>query len=378
MRFAIIASDLGYLVRFRSNLLAHIQGLGHEVIALCPDGQASDREALERLGVRMRPVSMARSSISPVSDAATRLALRRELGATRPDMVLAYTMKPIVFGLPAAARRGVTRRSALITGLGRMFMGHGPAGVLRREAACTLYRRALRGADAVMFQNAEDAALFASRKVLDPVTRVTVVRGSGVDLDEYPALPLPALPHFLMTARIMREKGILEFIQACRFVRRERPHVRCTLAGYFDGSPDPELAREVARAQHDGVIRFAGRVADVRPLLRECSVFVLPSHREGLSRAILEAVASGRAVITTDAPGCRDAVRTGPGGTGLTVPVGSGTALAEAMLAMVDRPSEVASMAVRARCLAEREFDVRSVNSAMAVALGLDVGRGMP
>ncbi len=378
MRFVIIASDLGYLVRFRSNFLTHIQGLGHEAIALCPDGRASDREALEMLGVRMRPVPMERNSVSPVSDAGTRRALLHELRAARPDMVLAYTMKPIVFGLPAAARCGVPRRSALITGLGRMFMGHGPAGLMRRELACALYRRALRGADVVMFQNAEDAALFASKRILDPATRVSVVRGSGVDLDEYPALPLPQLPHFLMIARIMREKGIPEFLQACRVVRRERPDVRCTLAGYFDGSPDPELAQEVARAQHEGVIRFAGRVPDVRPLLRECSVFVLPSHREGMSRSILEAMASGRAVITTDVPGCRDAVRTGPDGTGVTVPVGSGTELAAAMLAMADHPSEVASMAIRARCLAEREFDVRSVSRDMASALGLDVGQGTP
>jgi glycosyltransferase involved in cell wall biosynthesis len=369
IRVAIVGSDLDYLVRFRLRLLAEIVSKGHEVHAIVPSGSEPQRAMLSRIGVRLTAIDMARNTIAPLSDMRCYRALCMTFASLRPNMVLAYTMKPIVYGLAAAASVGIPRRYALVTGLGRMFTSAGPAGRAKHAAASSLYRHALRSAEAVVFQNEDDRRMFLANRIVAPCSRTCVVNGSGVDVEAFEQMQVPSIPSFLMVARLIRQKGVSEYLQACRIVRRTLPAAKMVLAGYFDGKPDEGLRRELERAVSDGSVHFAGRVSDVRPLLRACSVFVLPSYREGLSRSILEAMSSGRAIITSDAPGCRETVRQHPQANGILVPVGSAERLAEAMTSIVSDQSRLASMGAQSRRFAESEFDVRLVNAQMLKVL---------
>jgi glycosyltransferase involved in cell wall biosynthesis len=363
----MVVGTARFLPSFRGAFLSAVAAAGHEVHVFAPPDAAA-RDWLEARGMHFHEIALSRASLRPLEDARFVPTLARRLRAVHADVLLAYHIKPVVFGVPAARLAGIPRRYAMITGLGFAFTE--AAGARRRlvnAAARGLYGMSLRMVDGVVFQNEDDREAFA-RLGLTGKTPVHIVR-SGVELDRYAATGLPAAPHFLMIARLLRDKGVGEYIAAARIVRARRPDVRFTLIGAADPNPSAFPIAEIEQAVAEGVIAHHPFVEDVRPAIAAASAFVLPSYREGTSRAALEALAMGRPVITTDAPGCRDTVIDGE--SGLLVPVGDAGALARAMERLADAPDEAARMGRRGRALAEARFDARSSAARLIEVLGL-------
>jgi glycosyltransferase involved in cell wall biosynthesis len=368
-KVVVFGSYAPSLVNFRGPLIAELISRGHSVYALAPDIESPVSEALRNLGAEPLAVPLARSSLNPLGAARTLWALREHFDELRPDVVIAYTIKPIVLGAAAARATNVARFVPIVTGLGYSFLGgRNLKRRLLRHVAVAMYRNALSSAHTVIFQNKDDRKDFRSLGVLKRGRPSVVVNGSGVDLEHFITRPLPTDLSFLMVARFLRDKGVREFIAAADRLRREHPHIKVRIAGWTDTSPDAISPTELAGAAATGIENL-GYLADVRPALADCSVYVLPSYREGTPRSVLEAMATGRAIITTDAPGCRETVV--PGENGWLVPPRDPEALYQAMLRFVDKPELCETMGAASRCLVERKYDVRRVNEVILQHAGL-------
>ncbi|MDP3426359.1 MAG: glycosyltransferase family 4 protein [Humidesulfovibrio sp.] len=429
MRIVIVAGYAPSLVNFRAPLLRALVARGHKVMALAPPdekggaGAPGVEAALRAMGVELTRFPMQRGGLNPCQDLRTLLALRREFLLLQPDLVLAYTIKPVIYGSLAArwagakwAAQGASplakaatpatpaspatpaisskpMMAALITGLGYAFGGIeadacscAPGWSGRRvlsELVLRLYRKALQNNRVVIFQNPDDRDLFARLKLTGPGQRVAVVAGSGVDLDHFAQAP-PVLsgsfadahtgsPIFLCVARLLWAKGVGVYVEACRLLKQRYPQAICRLLGPLDRVPDA-VSEDVVRCwREDRVVEILDPVDDVRPHLAAASVFVLPSFREGTPRSVLEAMAMGRPVVTTDVPGCRQTVEQGV--TGLLVPPFEPGALMRAMARFIEEPELIAQMGAAGRRLAEEKFDADLVVRDMLAALGL---AGMP
>lgn len=285
----------------------------------------------------------------------------------KPQAVLGYTVKPVIYGLLAAQLAGVPRRYALITGLGYSFQGEGKR--WRTQALVQqLYTLALSKVNMIFFQNPDDAALFKQRGILRDDAPTCVVNGSGVDTTEFSMVDIPkGPPSFLLIARLLGDKGVREYVQAAAQIRINNPEVRFAIAGWIDENPDAIKQQELDAWIASGTVHYLGRLSDVKPAIAASSVYVLPSYREGTPRTVLEAMAMGRAIITTDAPGCRETVVDGING--MLVTVKSVKALVSAMQAFVDQPDLTVQMGRKSRELAVAKYDVRQVNAIMLSAM---------
>lgn len=365
----MIEAEPRSIVRFRGHFLIAVRDAGHDLHVFGPPEQTA-RAWLAAARIPYHETPLARSAISPGGDAGYALGLARRLRALRPELVLTCTIKPTVYGIPAAAAGGVPRRFALVTGLGYAFT-EAEAGMRRRfagAAARFLYRTSLRRTTAAIFQNGDDRDEFRRRGLLGG-TPAHVVNGSGVELDHFCPAPLPEAPRFLLTARLLRDKGLGEYLAAARIVKAARPAAQFDLAGSTDPNPSAFPIDEVHAAAAEGIVTYHGSVEDVRGLLGAARVYVLPSYREGTSRAMLEAMAMARPVITTDAPGCRAAVAHGDNG--LLVPVRDAEALAAAMIRLIDDPETARRMGERSLAIAEQRYDVRLVTADLMRIMGL-------
>jgi len=367
MRVAVIGGWAPSLVQFRGPLLRALVARGHTVIALAADGNDAVRAKLAAMGVAFQPIALERAGLDPRRDLASLRQLVQTLRAIQPDLVFGYTIKPVIYGTLAARLAGVPRRVAMITGLGYALTGKRRAVSL---VARGLYRLALSQCERLFVQNPDDLADLRRLGALPPSLPVEIVRGSGVDLAHYAPAPLPAGPPvFLFLGRILRDKGIPELVEAARAVRAARPDVRIQIAGWLDPNPESASHREVDAWVASGAVEYLGDLPDVRPALAAAHALVLPSHREGTPRAVLEAMAIGRAVITTDAPGCRETVVDGD--SGLLVPVANPAALAAAMLRLANAPALLARLAAAGHARARALYDADRVAAGMLDSLGL-------
>jgi glycosyltransferase involved in cell wall biosynthesis len=356
------------LVLFRGDLLRELRAHGVRVLALAPDLSEDGQRWLAELGVRYEAPPLSRTGTNPLSDLNYVKWLWMRLREESPDVVVGYTIKPVVYGLLAAYLAGVPRRYALITGLGYAFIGEGAKRALLGGVARGLYAIALRCATAVFFQNPDDRELFLRERILPRRTETHVMNGSGVDTRRFTPAPLPDGPvSFLLIARLLGDKGVREFVAAVRALKKRHPSVVARLVGWLDSNPDSIEQSELDGWIADGSVEFLGKLADVRPAIAECSVYVLPSYREGTPRTVLEAMAMGRAIVTTDAPGCRETVVDGHNG--FLVPVRSSEQLGAAMEKFVVNPDLISQMGRRSRELAESKYDVRQVNADMLRAM---------
>lgn len=368
-RVVLFGSYAPSLIVFRGPLIKEMVRRGHEVVTIAPDIGDELAERLRGLGVKPISVTLGRTSLNPLEAWRTGRRLRAIMRAVRPDVLIAYTIKPIVIGVPAARAAGVPRVVTLVTGLGYAFTG-GRELVRRisRVTGALLYRRAFAQADMVVFQNEDDRADFARMGVLPRRAATGLINGSGVDVNHFATSAPPPGASFLMMGRLLGDKGLREFAEASRRLKLLRPDVRIGLLGQIHSEPNAITPAELETFKSWG-IEHHGEREDVRPFLASHSVYVLPSYREGTPRSVLEAMAVGRAIITTDAPGCRQTVN--PGENGLLVPPRDADALLNAMLHLVERPELIAPMGAASRALAEERFDVRKVNAQLLELAGL-------
>ena len=368
-RIALIGGFGDLVVKLRAPLIRALRAAGHEVVVCVPAPSDAARPGVEAglrdLGARLVIAPLDRTGTNLVSELTARNFYAEFMRAERPDAVLAYNPKPIFYAVTAARRAGVPRVAAMVTGLGYAFTSRELRAKALALVAMRLYRRAFSAADCVMFQNPDDEGLFGRLGLLGGVRDVRVVPGSGVDLERFQSVPIldrPSRVDFLFAGRLLRDKGLGEYVEAARALRALRTDAsrfRFQLAGFTDGNPSSATAAELEAWSRAGDVEFLGRLEDVRPALAACSVFVIPSHREGLPMAALEAMATGRAVVAGDVAGCRSVVEDGVNG--LLVPPGSAPALAVAMEQFLEDPSLAVSMGRASRERAEQLFDSRAV-----------------
>ncbi len=338
------------ILNFRLGLIAALREQGWRVVALSPADRYSAR--LAGHGIEHVPIAIDSAGLSPLRDLKLLRDYRRRLRRIRPDAFLGYTAKPNVWGSLAAGSLGIPVISN-ISGLGTAFIEPGPL----RRILSFLYRIALRRSAAVFFQNPDDRALFLAARLVRP-DQARLLPGSGIDLDHFrPPDSGPGTAGrftFLMIGRLLWQKGVREYAEAARIVRRAAPDTRFGLLGFLDAPNRSAVPREQIDAWA-GLIDYLGDSDDVRPHIAAADCIVLPSWREGLPRALLEGAAMGRPLIATDAPGCREVVEQGVNG--LLCAVRDEKSLAEAMLNMIRlTAAERAAMGAAGRARVERDY----------------------
>lgn len=359
------------MLNFRGPLILDLVAAGVSVHALAPDYDDDLRRKILALGASPVDFRFTRTGMNPVRDGLDMLLLVALLRRLKPDVTLGYFIKPVIFGTLAAWMAAVPRRVAMIEGLGYVFTASRDCQPLLRRLLRTLvsglYRFSLARAEKVIFLNRDDLAEFVDAGLVDKA-KVVNLGGIGVDLADWPLTsPFTQPVTFLLVARLLKEKGIVEYAQAARQVTALHPEVRFILLGGLDSNPGGLNQSDVEAWVEEGLLEWPGHVA-VRPWLTQASVFVLPSYREGVPRSTQEAMAMGRAVITTDAPGCRETVDEGVNG--FLVPVRDVQALTHAMLRFVANPALIATMGHESRRLAEKRFDVHAINARLLKILG--------
>lgn len=369
-RCLIIAGYADSLAVFRGDLLAAMATRGWQVHAAAPALHESRAacDLLERIGGVGHDIPAQRAGTNPLADLWLTWKLFVLMRRIKPQVVLGYTIKPVIYGTIAGWMARVPRRFALVTGLGYAFSGGRRGwlpGLIQR-----LYRFALKRSGGVFFQNPDDQALFQELGVVPSHVRSVVVNGSGVDLSRFSPVPVPQGPaSFLLLCRLLGDKGVREYVVAAERIRANHPEVRFRIGGWIDENPDAITQAELDGWMARGLIDYLGRLEDVRPAVGACAVYVLPSYREGTPRTVLEAMAMGRAIITTDAPGCRETVVEGKNGF-LVLPR-SVNALVTTMEKFVADPTLAESMGQASREIAETKYDVHEVNAAMLREMGM-------
>jgi glycosyltransferase involved in cell wall biosynthesis len=358
-RLVFVVNNPDFLVSHRLVLVRGARAAGYDVHAITPEGPG--QRVLKEEGVETHSWMLDRKGQGPLVEARSVAALVRLYARLQPDIVHHVTIKPVLYG-SAAAR--LLRRPAVVnavSGFGYVFLASGAVAEVRRRAIAAAYRVALSTPrSVVVLQNDDDEADLRRAGALGSAT-VVKIRGSGVDLSRFHASPEPPGPPLVvLPARMLRDKGVEEFVEAARRVRARKPSVRFVLVGGLDpGNPAAVTRAELDTWTKEGVVEWWGHQTDMPGVFAQATVVCLPSYREGMPKALLEAAAVGRALITTDAPGCRDAVDGGRAG--LLVPVRDAAAIADAVLALVEDPSRRAILARSARLRAESHFDERAV-----------------
>lgn len=360
------------ILNFRLGLIRGLQGRGYRVVALAPPDAWSGRFA--ELGIEYHPIEIDRQGVSPLRDARLLGRYYRILRRIRPDIYLGYTAKPNVYGSLAAHALGIPAINN-VSGLGTAFIRQG----LLTRIVSRLYRTAFRRSATVFFQNEEDLGLFVrNRLVRDGQARL--LPGSGIDLERF--RPDPAPPPdgaggvaFLMIARLLWDKGVAEYVAACRRVRAEMPDARFRLLGFLDVPNRTAVARaDVEAWVAEGLIDYLGPADDVRPFIAAADCILLPSYREGLPRTLLEAAAMAKPIIATDVPGCRQVVDEGMNG--FLCAVRDPASLADAMLRMARlSPAERQAMGAAGRAKMEAEYDERLVIARYVEAIEAALGK---
>lgn len=364
-----VAPTAGFFLSHRLPLALAAREAGYAIHVACPAG--SDAERLGSLGIVHHCVPFVRGSFSPRREPATLLALVALFRGLRPRVAHLITAKPALLG-GLAARMTSTPTVAAITGLGYLFMRDSAGAQAMRRVLLAGYRLGLgHAANHFIFQNPDDRAIFDRAGLLRRAEH-TMIAGSGVDLEVISPQPLPSgAPLVLMPARMLRDKGVTEFVAAARILRARGNTARFRLLG----DPDPDnpgsfTADELAGIAAEGIVEWRPHSDRISEELAQSSLVALPSYREGFPKTLIDAAAAGRAAVTTDVPGCRDAIVAGT--TGALCAVRDPVSLAAAIELMLADPARLASMGATARQHAEAHFGIERV-----VATHLELYRKM-
>lgn len=366
-KIAVLASYSRSLIIFRGDMIRDWVSRGHTVITCGPES-GFERE-IQELGASFLPVRLERTGLNPFKDLTYCFDLVKLFKKERPDIVFSYTIKPVIYGSLAASFCAVPEIFSMITGAGYAFEDGGNP--LLKKTLHWLYRVALNRNKRIIFQNPDNINLFKKYKMVADGQDLHMVNGSGVNLENFPySTPITKPFRFLLIGRLIPEKGVREFVQAARQVKRLYPaNVDFGLLGPLDHRPGSITENEVQKWHQERIIEYYGETDNVQPFLEQTTVYVLPSYHEGTPRSVLEAMSTGRPVITTDAPGCRETVVHGENG--FIVPVRDAEALLNAMLRFLENPEMVTPMGAEGRRIAEEKYDVRKVNENIARILGL-------
>lgn len=366
MKIMINSGRISPFFTTRLQLLNKIKDSGYDVTLGGFD--TSCIEKCQNRGAEFAEIPFARAGMNPIQDAKTLRAYYRVMKEGQFDIVHSYTAKPNIYGSIAAKWAGIKKIYPTVNGLGYAFTGNSTKNKMVRAVICVLYKWAFSGATKVFFQNNDDAAELVRRGVL-PQEKCVVIAGSGIDLKAFPYSEIYQVNTFFLATRLLITKGVRTYFEAAKIVKEKHPEAKFYLAGSLDPNPDGIKKDELDQYVQDGTVEYLGVVKDMSAALKEYAVFVLPSYyREGVPHAILEAMSIGRAIVTTDAPGCKETVN---GKNGFLIEPRNSEQLAEKMIWMLDHPSEVKRMGAESRKYAEEKFDVEIVNRVMLETMGI-------
>lgn len=369
LRIIVIGALPESLINFRGDLIKALAFKGHQLTGMAEKIDLTVVNRLDSFGVDFKSYPVTRNRLNPLADIKTWLSLRKIFKGLQPNIILAYTIKPVIWGGLASRIVPSTKFYALITGLGFAFQGQSLKRKLLTHLVTLLYRTALKRAERVIFQNPDNLAEFVSRKIVS-ASKCVLVNGSGVDIERCSQKSMSqGGAVFLTIGRLLGEKGFREYAQAAQLVKEKYPETVFQLLGPEDPSPDGVTMVEVTQWQNQGTVEYFGSTSDVRPYLENCHIYVLPSYHEGMPRTVLEAMATGRPILTTNVPGCRETVI--PGENGYLVPKADAEALAERMIWFIENRDQWDRMGKRSRELAEEKYDVHKVNAKLLEIMGL-------
>lgn len=352
-------NDASFFLSHRLPIAFAAINRGSNVALAAP--QSNHRKALEDLGIRYFSIPLTRRSATPWTEARTLFSLVRLLRAYRPSIVHAVTIKPVIYAGIASRLVGVDLFIGAISGLGHVFLATGVLASIRRLLVSIAYKAAFRSPQALaLFQNPDDRNTFIRTGIVS-ANKTALIRGSGVDPSLFDAGPPPSgRPIVMLPARLLREKGVPEFIEAAAILRSRGVSARFVLVGKPDyGNPSSLTEQELSRAVTQGIVEWWGHRDDMVSTLQEASIVCLPSHGEGLPRVLLEAASCRRPIVATDVPGCKEVVR--PGVNGLLVPVRSPEALADAIADLLSSPERAAEFGDNGRRIVMSEFSLDKV-----------------
>ncbi|TCM64372.1 glycosyltransferase involved in cell wall biosynthesis [Acinetobacter calcoaceticus] len=360
---------------FRADLIVAMVAAGHKVYAFTSEYTDACLEKIIALGAIPITYNLSRGGLNPFADIASMLELTQKFKQIKPDIVFSYFAKPVIYGSIAAKRAKVPHIIGMLEGLGYTFTdqpnGQNFKTKLIRLIQVQLYRFALPCLDQMIFLNPDDKKDLIDHYALK-VAKTHILGGIGLNLSEYSYSVASSEPvAFLFMGRLLKEKGIFEFVDAVRMVKAKYPHAQFTVLGAIDYQNMGALTQDTLdQFIAEQLFTYPGHISNVKDWLRSCSVFVLPSYREGVPRSTQEAMAIGRPVITTDVPGCRETVIDGING--FLVPRWNAEALAEKMCYFMENPNQVNRMGQESYKIALQRFDVNVVNNRLFVIMGLD------
>lgn len=369
MKVLILSSHTPSLFWFRIELMEEIMAEGIEVYAAAQMPESEWSERFKELGVKYRQIRISRNGLNPLADLTAYYDIKKLLKDIRPDKVFVYQAKTIAYGCRAASNLGITEIFPMVAGLGSVYLGQGLKNRLVKFVMIKLYKQAFTRSKKVFFQNADDKKRMIQEGLLEE-NKIVMIHGSGVNIEKFSLVALPEIPSFLYIGRLIRDKGVGEYLQACVRVKKEYgDKVRCMLVGPYDSNPTSLRKEDLNQLIDEGIVEYFGEQIDVRPYISQSSIYVLPSYHEGTPKTVLEAMAMGRAIITTDAPGCRETVINGING--YLVKVKNADDVADKMIYLAENPDIVKMMGRRGREMACNKFDVRRVIDTILKTMGI-------
>lgn len=358
----IVATNGTSLTNFRGPFISDLVKRGYEVTCVSIEPPEEMEDSIRALGAKYVQVEGSRVGTGIFSGFGMIKAYKRLFRELNPDVCFLYMSKPIAFGGYAAVKSKVKHINILVNGLENAYYRTGIKDFIVRCVMSTFYRYIAKRADNVFFQNHDDMNYFKEHGMLKK-ENASVVGGSGVDMSYFQKKPLPDKPIFLMVARLLWSKGIREYLAAAEKLKNCCPHAKVMLVGGLDKNDESLSEAELNDYIKKADIEYCGFANDVRPYLEKCSVFVLPSYHEGLPRSVIEAMSVGRAIITTDVPGCRETVNDGKNG--YLVPVRDCNQLFQKMKSLADSPELRMEMAEQSYRMCKAKFEVGIVNQSM-------------
>ena len=359
MKIILFANSDWYLYNYRLAFAKYLRTQGHEVFLLSPSGKYSS--LLKAQGFQWVPIEFSRDSMNFFSELSIVLKVRKVLKHIQPDVLHNFTLKSVLYGSLAAKHSGVKKVLNAITGKGYLFINNNIQVNLVRKITAPLLRFALRGSR-VIFQNQEDLHFYVENSFL-LIEQTKLIYGSGVDTNKFfPSKYPPDELNIILPSRLLKDKGIYEFVEAARIVRHDFPKINFVLVGNTDrGNPSSLSDEEIIKWQNDGIIKWWGWQHDMPLVYHRALLVCLPSYSEGLAKSLLEAAACGVPIIATDIPGCREIVQHKK--TGFLVPVHDAKALAESIIYAIKHPNLLAEMGKKGRELIISSFSQENVIS---------------
>jgi len=361
MKLIIVVNELWFFLSHRLPIALAARDAGYEVHIASRSGTSSEIKQLNQESLQFHPISFRRSSTGLWQELKTLRELHRLYKEIQPNIVHHVTIKPVLYGTLVARWVGGIQILNAISGLGYLFIAQGWKSSIRKKLLLWGYRAILNSKKVwILFQNPDDQALFTKHKIIYP-EHAFKIKGSGVDLQQFAYSPIPKdRVKVILVARMLWDKGVGEFVESATLLTQQGIDVDFLLVGAVDpGNPESISAKQLEQWNKSGVVNWLGERADIAQLLTESHIAVLPSYREGLPKSLIEAAAVGRAIVTTDVPGCREVVKDGENG--FLVPAKDAKELSIAIQKLINNPKLLTSMGKKSRLMAEQEFSIQQI-----------------